>query len=161
MEREACLRPVAPGGWMSGLKLAAAKKPGPTQHRSSHIQGFSSAGVCCLKLSKLLNQGDALSAPCFSRAPSRGAPRPAPRHAGAGGMPRTGLTRHFRCHITVCYTQLITPTSADELPVVGGRCTGGAHRCKVKQRSREDRAGVWILTSKVVRFGGRVQSEKK
>jgi hypothetical protein len=82
--------PMARGGWMSGLKLAAAKKPGPTQHRSSHIQGFSSAGVCCLKLSKLLNQGDALSAPCFSRAPSRGAPRPAPRHAGASGMPWTG-----------------------------------------------------------------------
>src|ERR1700686_3941391 len=38
MEREACLGPVAPGGWMSGLKLAATRKPGPTQHRSSHIQ---------------------------------------------------------------------------------------------------------------------------
>jgi hypothetical protein len=76
-------------------------------------------------------------------------------------MPRTGLTRHFRCHITVCYTQLITPKSADELPVVGGRCTGGAHRCKVKQGCREDRADVWIPASKVVRFRGRVQSEKK
>jgi hypothetical protein len=42
-------------------------------------------GVLFLKLSKLLNQGDALSAPCFSRAPSRAAPRHAPRHAGAGG----------------------------------------------------------------------------
>jgi hypothetical protein len=60
-----------------------------------------------------------------------------------------------------CYTQLITPTSADELPVIGGRCTGGAHRCKVKQGCREDRADVWILASKVVRFRGRVQSEKK
>jgi hypothetical protein len=27
-------------GW-SGLKLAAAKKPGPTQHRSSHIQALA------------------------------------------------------------------------------------------------------------------------
>ena len=45
--------------------------------------------------------------------------------------------------------------------MVGGRCTGGAHRCKVKQGCREDRADVWILASKVVRFGGRVQSEKK
>jgi hypothetical protein len=72
-------------------------------------------------------------------------------------MPRTSLTRHFRCHITVCYTQLITPTSVDELPVVGGRCTGGAHRRKVKQGCREDRSDVWILASKVVRFGGRVQ----
>jgi hypothetical protein len=32
---------------------------------------------------------------------------------------------------------------------------------KVKQGSREDRADVWILASKVVRFRGRVQSEKK
>jgi hypothetical protein len=115
-------------------------------------------------LSKLLNQEDALSAPCFSRAPLRGAPRPARRHAGAGGtggLPRTGLTRHFRCHITVCYTQLITPTGADVLKVVGGRCTGGARRCKVNQGCREDRADVLILASKVVRFGGRVQSENK
>jgi hypothetical protein len=86
---------------MSGLKLAAARKPGPTQHRSSPIQALAPLGLVFPKLSKLLNQGDALSAPCFSRAPSRGAPRPAPRHAGAGGtggtggMPRTGLTRHF------------------------------------------------------------------
>ena len=42
--------------------------------------------------------------------------------------------------------------------MVGGRCTGGAHRCKVKQGCREDRSDVWILDSKVVRFGGRVQS---
>ena len=147
--------PVAPqGGWMS--ELAAARKPGPTQHRSSPIQALAPLGVLFLKLSKLLNQGDALSAPCFLRASSRGASR----HAGTGGMPRS-LTRHFRCHIAVCYTQLITPTSADELPVVGGRCTGGAHRCKVKQSCRKDRADVCILAFKVVRFGGRVQSEKK
>lgn len=38
-------------------------------------------GCVISKLSKLLNQGDALSAPCFWPAPSRGAPRP-------GGMPR-------------------------------------------------------------------------
>jgi hypothetical protein len=63
--------------------------------------------------------------------------------------------------VTVCYTQLITPASADELLVVGGSCTGGAHRCKAKQGRREDRADVWILASKVVRFLGCVQSEKK
>jgi hypothetical protein len=50
------------------------------------------------KLSKLLNQEDALSAPCSPQAPARGAPRPAPRLAGAGGtggMLRIGLIRHF------------------------------------------------------------------
>jgi hypothetical protein len=36
--------PVAPGGWMSGLKLAAARKPGPAQHRSSHIQALAPLG---------------------------------------------------------------------------------------------------------------------
>jgi hypothetical protein len=107
-------------------------------------------GVLFSKLSKLLNQGDALSAPCSPQAPSRGATNAA-----------DGLIRHFRCHITVCYTQLITPTSADELPVAGGTCTGGAHRCRAKQGCREDRSDVWILDSKIVRFSGGVQSEKK
>jgi len=32
---------------------------------------------------------------------------------------------------------------------------------QVKQGCREDRTDVWILASKVVRFGGCVQSEKK
>ena len=45
--------------------------------------------------------------------------------------------------------------------MVGGSCTGGAHRCKVKQGCREDRADVWILASKVVRFGGRVTEREK
>ena len=31
-------------------------------------------------------------------------------------MLRAGVIRHFRCHITVCYTQVITPTSADAFP---------------------------------------------
>jgi hypothetical protein len=51
--------------------------------------------------------------------------------------------------------------NADELPVAGGTCTGGAHRCKAKQGRREDRADVWILDSKIVRFLSRVQSETK
>src|ERR1700739_4833328 len=52
MEREACLRAVAPGGWMSGLKLAAAKKPGPTQHRSSHIQASAPLGCAVSQVVK-------------------------------------------------------------------------------------------------------------
>src|ERR1700693_1272650 len=127
MEREACLRPVAPGGEMSGMKLAAAKKPGPTQHRSSPIQALGPLGCAVSQVVKTTQ--------------SRG---------------RTERTLLF-----VCYTQLITPTSADELPVVGGRCTGGAHRCKVKQGCREDRADVWILASKVVRFWDGVESGRR
>jgi hypothetical protein len=37
---------------MSGLKLAAAKKPGPTQHRSSHIQAFAPLGCAVSQVVK-------------------------------------------------------------------------------------------------------------
>src|ERR1700691_3498305 len=43
---------------------------------------------------------------------------------------------------------------------LGGSCTGGANRCKAKQGRREEGADVWILTSNLVRFLGRVQSKK-
>jgi hypothetical protein len=76
-------------------------------------------------------------------------------------MLRTVVIRRFLMSRYVCYTQVITATSADAFPVVGGRCTGKARRCKAKQGRREDGADVWILNSTVVRFLGRVQSEKK
>src|ERR1700730_6842974 len=44
--------PVAPGGWMSGLKLAAARKPGPTQHRSNHIQALAPLGCAVSQVDK-------------------------------------------------------------------------------------------------------------
>jgi hypothetical protein len=37
---------------MSGLKLAAARKPGPTQHRSSHIQAFAPLGCAVSQVVK-------------------------------------------------------------------------------------------------------------
>jgi hypothetical protein len=43
---------VAPGGWMSGLKLAAARKPGPTQHGSSHIQALAPLGCAVSQVVK-------------------------------------------------------------------------------------------------------------
>ena len=61
------------------------------------------------KLSKVLNQENALGAPglgcdfCSPQAPSRGA-----------GMLRTGVTRRCWDH------RIITPTCADAFPVVGG-----------------------------------------
>jgi hypothetical protein len=42
-------------------------------------------------------------------------------------MLRKGVIRH--CHIIVCYTQVIALASADDFPVVGGRCTGRVRRC--------------------------------
>ena len=47
-----------------------------------------------------------------------------------------GGIRHFDCHFTVCYTQVIMPASTDAFPVVGGRCTGRPHQCKAKQGRR-------------------------
>jgi hypothetical protein len=37
---------------MFGLKLAAAKKPGPTQHRSSHIQALAPLGCAVSQVVK-------------------------------------------------------------------------------------------------------------
>jgi len=37
---------------MSGLKLAAATKPGPTQHRSSHIQALAPLGCAVSQVVK-------------------------------------------------------------------------------------------------------------
>jgi hypothetical protein len=37
---------------MSGLKLAAARKPGPTQHRSSHIQALAPLGCAVSQVVK-------------------------------------------------------------------------------------------------------------
>src|ERR1700730_16281086 len=44
--------PVAPGGWMSGLQLAAGRKAGPTQHRSSHIQALAPLGCAVSQVVK-------------------------------------------------------------------------------------------------------------
>src|ERR1700683_5563578 len=112
-------------------------------------------GVVSSKLSKLLNQENALSAPCIRcdfcspQAPSRGT-----------GTLRTGVICRFRCHITVCDHRAIAPTSADAFPVVGGRCTGRVRRCKAKQGRRGKTAlTCGYFTHKVVRFLARVQSK--
>ena len=93
-------------------------------------------------MSKLLNQEDALDAPCLDtvilalrrRAPSRGA-----------GMLRTGVIRHFDITLRLA-TPDIRLASADAFAVVDGGCTGRAHGCKAKQGRRdEDGADVWFL----------------
>ena len=74
--------PVAPGGWMSGLKLAAASPDLPSVGVLTYRLSLR-CGVLFPKLSKLLNQEDALSAPCSPPAPA-GRSTASPRHAGAG-----------------------------------------------------------------------------
>jgi hypothetical protein len=86
-----------------------------------------SGGVVFSKLSKLLNQEGALSTPLLY-----GIISALRKRALTGrGILRTGVI----CHM-VCYTRVITPASADVLPMVGGRCTGRTHRCKAKQGRR-------------------------
>jgi hypothetical protein len=97
------------------------------------------------KLSKLLNQEDALSAPCSPQAPARGAPRPAPRLAGAGGtggMLRIGLIRHFDVTLLFAITDSSHRQALMLFRWLGGSCTGGADRCKAKQGRREEGADV-------------------
>ena len=131
---------------MSGLKLAAAKKPGPTQHRSSHIQALAPLGCAVSQVVKT--------------AQSRG--RTERTLLFAGGLSGRSTASRDRLNAADRLDPSLPMSHYCLLhPVVGGRCTGGAHRCKVKQGCREDRADVWILASKVVRFRGRVQSEKK
>jgi hypothetical protein len=73
--------------------------------------GRCPVGVVFSKLSKLLNQEDALSAPCL---------------------------QHFRndCGAIRSRGVVITLASADDFPAVGGRCTGRARRCKARQGRR-------------------------
>ena len=80
--------------------------------------------------------------------------------AGAGIL-RTGVIRHFDCHFTVCYTQVIMPARADAFPVGSGRCTGRAHRCKAKQGRRGETALTFVLTPTVVRFLDAVERLKR
>ena len=108
-------------------------------------------------MSKVLNQEDALGAPCLGcdfcspQAPSRGA-----------GMLRTGRRGpSLWCHIYCWDHRVITPTCADAFPVVGGSARVGALRCRAKQGRREDGADVWILTSIIVRFFGRFRERKE
>ena len=115
-----------------------------------HVSPYPGSRRCdVFQLSKPLNQENALSAPCswvdFS------SPQARPRRAA--GMLRTVVIRHFECHFTVCYTQVIMPARADAFPVGSGRCTGRAHRCKAKQGRRGETAltcGSWSYSSTVL-----------
>jgi hypothetical protein len=70
-------------------------------------------------------------------------------------MLRTGLIRHFCGHITVCYTQLITPTSCQWLAAVAGKRTDARPSRAVAKTALT----YGILASKVAGFLGCVQSE--
>jgi hypothetical protein len=120
--------------------------PGPSRLASP------SYGVAFPKLSKLLNQENALGAPCLrgelcspQAAPSRGAP-----------MMRTSVIRHF--DVTLPFA---SPKSLgwQALFFFGGwrRCTGKAHRCKAKQSRRGKTAPAFECYSHISTVFGRHQ----
>ena len=102
--------------------------------------GLVSGGVVFLGLSKLLNQEDALGAPCLDTVMVA-------RHSrvlAGRRILRTGVIRHF--DITLRFaTPDIRLASADAFAVVGGGCTGRAHGCKAKQ-SRRDKDGADVCS---------------
>ena len=84
-------------------------------------------------MSKLLNQEDALDAPCLDTVILA-----LRRRALAGaGVLRTGVIRYFDITLRLA-TPDIRLASADAFAVVGGGCTGRAQGCKAKQ-GRDDK----------------------
>jgi hypothetical protein len=103
--------------------------------------GLVSGGVVFPELSKLLNQEDALGAPCLDT----GILALRRRALAGAGILRTGVIRHFGVTLRLA-TPDIRLASADAFAVVGGGCTGKAHGCKAKQGRRgKDGADVWFL----------------
>ena len=88
----------------------------------------------------------------FKRTPGRTLLHGLIRLSAGVEMPRTGVIRHFDCHFTVCYTQVIVRTSTDAFPVVGGTCAGREHRCKARQGRRGKRTLTFELNPTLVRF---------
>jgi hypothetical protein len=86
---------------MSGVKLAAARKAGPTQHRSSHIQAFAPLGCAVSQVVKTAQSRGrterTLLFACVLAGRSTACPTARRGKAGQAGqaVPRTGLTRHF------------------------------------------------------------------
>jgi hypothetical protein len=90
--------------------------------------GLVSGGVVFPELSKLLNQEDALGAPCLDTV-----------------IVAVRSIRYFDVTLRFA-TPDIRLASADAFAVVGGGCTGRAHGCEAKQGRRDkDGADVWFL----------------
>ena len=103
--------------------------------------GLVSGGVVFLGLSKLLNQEDALGAPCLDTVIVALRRRALTGRRNAADRRNPSLRYHIRLA-----TPDIRLASADAFAVVGGGCTGRAHGCKAKQGRRdEDGADVWFL----------------
>ena len=90
MEREACLRAGGSRGMDVRLKLAAARKPGPTQHRSSHIQALAPLWCAVSQVVKTAQSRGRTERTLLFAGALAGRST-----AAAADMLRTGLIRHF------------------------------------------------------------------
>ena len=120
------LLPMTNGTICLSVRYLSAMVPFVIGHRwSSHLGWPELPGELMFpKLSKLLNQEDALGTPwlrgnCYPQARPRGALR-------------TGVTRHFDVTLSLAHP-VIMLASADVSAVVSGGCTGSECRCKAKQ----------------------------
>jgi hypothetical protein len=129
-----CLSPAQSGDKRDDIFVHALRiGDRPVCHPASVPSGLGpvTGGVVFSKLSKLLNQEDALSVPCLY---GDFCPPQAPlaeRKNTAERLNQSLLMSHY-----VCDHRVIVLTGTDAFPVVGGRCTGRARRCKAKQGRR-------------------------
>jgi hypothetical protein len=131
---------------LSAFELRIGERPVVSSAPFLSSLGWPRAGIrwCGFsKLSKMLIQEHALSAPCSMVLIS----------ALRGRTDATDKRNpSLRLSLYRCYTQVIMPTSNDAFPVVGGRCTGKAHRCKARQGRRGKTAPTLVLNLTVVRL---------
>jgi hypothetical protein len=124
--------------------LSARERPAVMQHLILRL-GTASGGCPVMrfsKLSKMLFQERALSAPC-----SIGVNFGSPRAQKCCGQANPSL----RLSLYGCYTQVIMPASTHALLVVGGSARAERH-CKARQGRRGKTAPTFELTFTVVRF---------
>ena len=125
---------------MSGQKLAAARKPGPARHRSSWYTGFRWGGVS--QIVKTAQSRGRTERTLLSAGARAGAPRPAPRQAGAQRDRRNAADRFDPSLLLSHYCllhYLITPTSCQWLAAVAGKRTDA----RPSRAVAKIRADVW------------------
>jgi hypothetical protein len=104
----------ASGRWLQGDGCPSSLPRGSPDEPASEFShtGFSSAGVCCFPSCQNCSiKGTHWAHPAF-RGPSRGTPRPAPRHAGAGGaqQDRRNAADRLDPSLLMSHSYLLHPT---------------------------------------------------
>ena len=84
-------------GWMSGLKLAAARKPGLIQHRSSHLEALAPLWCAVSQVVKTAQSRGRTERTLLSAGALAGRSTAGPTASSPAGLGRsgTGLIRRF------------------------------------------------------------------